>query len=234
MEQNMSFPVVKSVSDCKKKRRIGLEKSRGELEITKSEKNQTKKNKKNSGDTIVELTMAALYTAVFCVLAPHTLYLPISPVGITLGSFLLYLTGLMLGPKVGCIGVFLYLCMGFLGLPVFAGYTAGAGVLFGPTGGFLLGYLPCVAVVGGLSKGANGGKKGVVRFVLACIAGTAVLYLIGTVWFMGVYTREASFGKALLTCVVPFLPFDGVKLVLAALLYRPFSKLGFRHSRMYK
>lgn len=211
-----------------------MEKSREELEITKSENCQTKKTKKNNGDTIVELTMAALHTAVFCILAPHTLYLPVSPVGITLGSFLLYLTGLMLGPKLGCISVFLYLCMGFFGLPVFAGYTAGAGVLFGPTGGFLLGYLPCAAVVGFLMKGAAGGKKGAVRFMFASLVGTAVLYLIGTVWFMGVYTKEVSLGEALLACVVPFLPFDGVKLVLATLLYQPFLPLKYRGDRMYK
>ena len=140
-----------------------MEKSREELEITKSENSQTNKSKKNSGDTIVELTMAALHTAVFCILAPHTLYLPFSPVGITLGSFLLYLTGMLLGPKLGCVSIGLYLCMGFVGLPVFSGYTAGVGVLMGPTGGFLIGYLLCVAIVGVFSEKA-GRKKGL-RFL---------------------------------------------------------------------
>lgn len=202
-----------------------MEKSREELEITKSANCQTRRSKKNKGDTIVESTKAALFAALFCILAPHTLYLPFSPVGITLGSFLLYLTGLLLGPRLGCISVFLYLCMGFLGLPVFAGYTAGAGVLFGPTGGFLLGYLPCVALVGRLTKGAAGGKKGMLRFLFAMLAGTVELYFAGTVWFMGVYTKEVSFVEALTACVVPFLPFDGVKLVLAAVLYQPFLPL---------
>ena len=205
-----------------------MEKSRDELENKKSENCQTKRNKKNRGDTLVELVKAALFTAVFCILAPHTLYLPFSPVGITLGSLLLYLTGMLLGPRFGSISVFIYLCLGFLGLPVFSGYTAGAGVLFGPTGGFLLGYLPCVAVIGLLGTGAAGGKKGVVRFFFSLIAGTVLLYLTGTVWFMGVYTNGGTFREALTVCVVPFLPFDGVKLVLATVLYQPLLPLKYR------
>lgn len=208
-----------------------MEKSREELEIQKSAITQTKERKKNKGDTVVELTKAALFAALFCVLAPHTLYLPFSPVGITLGSFLLYLTGMLLGPKPGCISVFLYLCMGLLGLPVFSGYTAGAGVLFGPTGGFLLGYLPCVAITGLLMKHAPGGKKGVVRFLLAMLTGTGVLYLLGTVWFMGIYTKDVSFTEALTACVIPFLPLDGVKIGLAAVLYKPFLPLKYKEER---
>ena len=206
-----------------------MEKSREELEIIKSANDQTRKSKKNSGDTIVELTMAALHTAVFCVLAPHTLYLPLSPVGITFGSFLLYLTGLLLGPKLGCVSIGLYLCLGFVGLPVFSGYMAGAGVLFGPTGGFLLGYLPCVAIVGGIMKEAPGGKRGTIRFLLAMLAGTGVLYLFGTVWFLWVYTKGSSFGEALMTCVLPFLPGDVIKIGLAAVLYKPFMRMRNRY-----
>lgn len=201
-----------------------MEKSREELQITKSENGQTNKSKRNSGDTIVELTMAALYTAVFCILAPHTLYLPFSPVGITLGSFLLYLTGLLLGPKLGCVSTCLYLCIGFVGLPVFSGYTAGVGVLFGPTGGFLLGYLPCVAIVGGF-LGKAGRKKGIAFFVTGMIVGTLVLYAVGTLWFCFFYGDGASLKEATVACVLPFLPFDAMKIVLATALYKPVLRL---------
>lgn len=206
-----------------------MEKSRKELEITKSANDQTRKSKKNNGDTIVELTMAALHTAVFCILAPHTLYLPFSPVGITMGSFLLYLTALLLGARLGCISIFLYLCIGFLGIPVFSGFTAGAGVLLGPTGGFLLGYLPCVAITGLIMKGSPTGRKGMVRFLLAMLAGTGALYLFGTLWFLSVYTKGSSFGEALMACVVPFLPADAVKIGLATVLYKSFVRLKCRY-----
>ena len=202
-----------------------MEKSRDELEITNSANCQTGKSKKNSGDTIVELTMVALHTAVFCILAPHTLYLPFSPVGITLGSFLLYLTGFLLGPKLGCISIGLYLCMGFVGLPVFSGYTAGAGVLFGPTGGFLIGYLPCILIVGGVMRKGTVLKNGRVRFVAGMCLGTVALYLCGSLWFSFVYGDGVSVGKAVTACVLPFLPFDGVKILLAAVLYQPLVRL---------
>ena len=202
-----------------------MENSREALEVEKNSKCQTWKREKYKKDKMVELTKAALFTAAFCVLAPLTLYLPFSPVGITLGSFLLYLTGLLLGPRLGCISVFLYLCMGCIGLPVFAGYTAGAGVLFGPTGGFLIGYLPCVWVTGRIVKGSFGGKKGMVCFGVGMAVGTTILYLFGTLWFMFVYAGGTSFGAAVMMCVFPFLPFDLIKIILAMVLYYPFLRL---------
>lgn len=206
-----------------------MEKSREKLEINQTVSREKQKSTKNQRDTIVELTTAALVTAVFCVLAPFTIYLPFGPVGITLGSFLLYLTGLLLGPKLGCVSIGLYLCLGFVGLPVFSGYTAGAGVLVGPTGGFLLGYLPCVAITGAVMKETPAGKKGIVRFLSAMLAGTGTLYLFGTLWFISVYTKGISFGEAFMTCVLPFLPADAVKMGLAAALYRPFVRLKYSH-----
>ena len=206
-----------------------MEKSRKKLEINQTVNREKQKSAKRQRDTIVELTTAALVTALFCVLAPFTIYLPFSPVGITLGSLLLYLTGLVLGAKYGCVSIFLYLCLGFLGIPVFSGYTAGGGVLLGPTGGFLLGYLPCVAVTGSLMNGAPVGKRGVVRFLLAMLAGTGVMYLFGTVWFFAVYTKGSSFWDALMTCVIPLLPADAVKIGLAAALCKPFMRLKYRH-----
>ncbi len=201
-----------------------MEKSREKLEIEKTKKTEFRKNSKNKGDTLVELTRAALLTAVFCVLAPLTIYLPFGPVGITLGSFLVYLTALLLGTRLGCISVLLYLCLGFLGLPVFSGYTAGAGVLFGPTGGFLLGYLPCVAIVGAFAE-KKAGKKGSLYFLIGTLVGTGVLYLVGTLWFMFAYGEGASFREAVVACVVPFLPFEAVKIGVAVLLYQPFVRL---------
>ena len=196
-------------------------KSRKKLEIEQSQKNGKRKNAKNKRDTIVELTRAALMTAVFCVLAPFTIYLPFSPVGITLGSLLLYLAGLLLGPKIGCISIFLYLCMGFCGLPVFSGFVGGAGGLFGPTGGFLIGYVPCVALVGVIAKK----KRTVLSFLAGMISGTIVLYTVGVLWFLFVYGGSASFSDAVAVCVVPFLLFDGIKIGLAAALYQPVVRL---------
>ena len=202
-----------------------MEKSRKELQTDDKENVKKSKKKKRQGDTIVELTKAALMTALFCVLAPITVYLPVSPVGITLGTLIVYLTGLLLGAKLCSISVLLYLALGFLGLPVFSGYTAGAGVLFGPTGGYLLGYLPCAFLVGLFSEGVGRGRKAMFRFVLGAICGTLVLYLCGTLWFLAVFAKEVTFADAVVQCVLPFLPFDTVKIVLAAFFYRPLRRV---------
>lgn len=222
-EKEWSCLSERSASDCNKEK--SLEKSLKKLEIEKSQKSEKRKSAKNKRDTIVELTRAALMTAVLCVLAPFTIYLPFSPVGITLGSLLIYLTGLLLGPKLGCISIFLYLCMGFCGLPVFSGFVGGAGVLFGPTGGFLIGYIPCVASVAAVSEKTIKGKRTGLSFLAGMITGTVVLYTVGVLWFMFVYGGSASLSDAVAACIVPFLLFDGIKIGLAAALYQPVVRL---------
>ena len=191
------------------------------------------KSPKGKGATGVELTKAALLTAVFCMLAPHTVFLPVSPVGVTLGSFLLYLTGVLLGPRLGCISVFLYLLLGFLGLPIFSGYTAGAGVLLGPTGGYLLGYLPCVALVGWFVGKKGKGKGGIFFFLLGAVLGTLALYMVGTAWFLFVYTKGGSVTEAVVSCVLLFLPADAVKILMATVLYKPLRRLLAQHGSVW-
>ncbi|MGN1085141.1 MAG: biotin transporter BioY [Lachnospiraceae bacterium] len=195
-----------------------MEKSLEKLETEERENVANSKTVKKGKATVVELTKVALMTALFCILAPHTILLPVSPVGITLGSFLVYLTGFLLGPRLGSMSVLLYLLLGLVGLPVFSGYMGGVAKLFGPTGGYLIGFLPCAWIVGALTKKGGRGKWAVVRFILAAVLGTAVLYAFGTVWFLLVYTKGITLSDALSKCVIPFLPLDSVKIVVAAVL----------------
>ncbi len=197
-----------------------MEKAKESFEMEQKEKETKNRGMKRERNKVLDLTRAALMTALLCVLAPHTIMLPVtvSPVGITLGTFLVYLTGFLLGPRLGSISIFLYLLLGMIGLPVFSGYKCGAAALFGPTGGYLIGYLFCVWVIGFLSGRSRSGKWVVVRFVLAAVLGTAVLYLFGTIWFLLVYTKGITLSDALAKCVLPFLPFDSVKIVLSAVL----------------
>lgn len=195
-----------------------MEKAKESFEMEQKEKETKGRGMKRERNKVLDLTRAALMTALLCVLAPHTIMLPISPVGITLGTFLIYLTGFLLGPRLGSVSIFLYLLLGMVGLPVFSGYRCGAAVLFGPTGGYLIGYLFCVWIVGFLSGKSCGGKWLIARFVLAAVLGTVVLYLFGTVWFLLVYTKGITLSDALAKCVLPFLPFDSVKIVVSAVL----------------
>lgn len=202
-----------------------MEKSCDKLEMNTRKKNRQQKSRKSKGDTIVELTKAALFSALLCVLAPHTIYVPLSPVGITLGSFLVYLTAALLGPTRGLVSIALYLLLGFFGIPVFSGYTAGVGVLTGPSGGFLLGYLPCVWMTGLFVRKRRGGRNGILLFVAGMLLGTVLLYGVGVLWFYFVYAESAAFGEVLATCVVPFLLPDVIKIIIATVLYRPMVRL---------
>ena len=94
--------------------------------------------------------LTALLAAALCVMAPMAV--PISPIPITLATLGIYLAAGLLGPWRGAAAVGLYLALGAVGVPVFAGFSAGFPVLFGPTGGFLWGYPPCVVVAGLLCR----------------------------------------------------------------------------------
>lgn len=205
-----------------------MEKSCEKLEIGTRKNDRQQRSGGNRGDTIVELTKAALFSALLCVFAPHTIYVPFSPVGITLGSFLVYITAVLLGPVRGAVGIALYLLLGFFGLPVFSGYTAGVGVLMGPSGGFLLGFLPCVWVTGLFVRRRRAGSRGILLFVTGMVTGTLLLYGIGVLWFYFVYAKSTTFGEVLVTCVVPFLLPDAIKIILASVLYKPIVRLAAR------
>lgn len=92
----------------------------------------------SSAGTVRGLTRAALCTACACLLAPVSI--PIGPVSLTLGVFAILLAGALLPPALAALSACAYLLLGFAGLPVFAGFAAGPGVLFGMTGGYLLAY----------------------------------------------------------------------------------------------
>ncbi len=205
-----------------------MEKSCEKLEMSTTKNDKQQRSRKNKGDTIVELTKTALFSALFCVLAPHTIYVPLSPVGITFGSFLVYVTAVLLGSTRGVVSIALYLLLGFFGLPVFSGYTAGVGVLTGPSGGFLLGYIPCVWITGLFVRRRRVGLSGVLLFLAGMVSGTILLYGVGAVWFYFVYAESVAFGEVLATCVVPFLLPDAVKIALASVLYKPFVRLTAR------
>jgi len=154
----------------------------------------------------------ALMCAVISVLAP--LSIPLSTlVPISLATFAVMLTGAVFGPKAGLISVFLYLLIGFAGIPVFSGYASGPAALFGVTGGFLFGYLPLVFLTGYFAEKTD---CSVIGMIEGMVSGTFVLYAIGTLWFM--IFLDVSLGKALAACVLPFLPGDAAKIALVCLM----------------
>jgi biotin transport system substrate-specific component len=134
---------------------------------------------------------------------------PIGPVPIILQNMFILLAGLLLGSRWGLAAVGVYLLAGACGLPVFAGGTGGIGRFAGPTGGYLIGYLPAVFIVGLLSK-----YEKTTFDVIGMILGTLIIYLIGVAWLQ--FITGMAFLKALALGMYPFLVGDALKIAAAA------------------
>ena len=142
------------------------------------------------------------------------------PIPLSLVTFAVYLAGSVLGSKKGTIAVGLYLMIGIIGVPVFSGFSGGFQKLAGVTGGYLVGYLPCAYLSGvGAEKRDSMGWW---FHTLMMLAGTVLLYTIGTVNFM-LHTGN-GLGAALSLCVIPFLPGDAVKVAGATLITQTLKK----------
>lgn len=153
------------------------------------------------------MVSTALMTAVTCILAP--LSVPIGPVPISFTNLAIYLSLYLLDWKRGTLSYFLYLLIGFAGLPVFSGFTGGVAKLAGPTGGYIVGFIP-MAIIAGIV--IDHCQKRWIQ-LLGMIVGTAICYALGTAWFcmQAGYTVSA----ALAVCVFPFIPADLIKMLIA-------------------
>lgn len=166
-----------------------------------------------------DMTLTAVAAALICITGPLTI--AAGPVPLSLATFAVYLAGAILGKKRGTAAVGLYLLIGIVGVPVFSGFSGGFQKLAGVTGGYLAGYLPCAFLAGaGAEKAEKEGRKWLLPGMMA--AGTAMLYALGTAWFM-IQTGN-GLGAALGLCVLPFLPGDAVKIAAAATLAVPVRK----------
>lgn len=167
--------------------------------------------------TTYQLTLTAVMAAVICVLGPISMAIPISPVPISLASMAVYLAVTVLGMKLGTLSCLIYLLLGLVGLPVFSGGSAGAAKLFGPTGGYLVGYLFLALIAGAfVGRYIENKWKSIAFAALGMVLGTMVLYALGTAWLA--YSAGMDFQAALWAGVIPFIPGDLVKMVIAVLL----------------
>ena len=179
--------------------------------------------------TTKRLTLCALFTALIAVCAQITIPLPLVP--ITLALFAVHLTGALLGPKLGALSCAVYALLGACGLPVFANFMGGPAVLFGKTGGYVLGYILCAFIVGWSARRFGS----YLQLCVGMAVGVVVCYTFGTAWFMVITGLPLS--AALSYCVLPFLPGDVIKIALAALLakkLRPVIKMEEGRTTKYK
>lgn len=157
------------------------------------------------------LAQSALFAAVLCILSPVAI--PVGPVPLSLGVFAVMLAGVVLEWKQAAAAALVYLMLGAIGLPVFSGGGAGFGVLIGPTGGYLWCYIPMVMLVSHFSRK---GRADLPAAMLSMAAAMLLCYAVGTYQFM--WLTDTGWAAALGLCVWPFLGFDILKIVLAALL----------------
>ncbi|MCC8141040.1 MAG: biotin transporter BioY [Lachnospiraceae bacterium] len=164
-------------------------------------------------------TMDLVFIAIFAALMAVCSWISI-PMAIpfTLQTFGVFMAVGILGGRRGTIAILVYILLGAIGIPVFANFTGGPGVLFGSTGGYIFGFLFSALVMWAMEK--LPGKKAVIQ-ILSMVVGLAICYTVGTAWFMFIYGRQVGaigLGAALLMCVVPFIIPDIAKIVVAFLL----------------
>lgn len=169
------------------------------------------------------IVLAALFAALMAVCSQIQIPLPMVPINLAL--FAVHLCGALLGAKWGALSISAYVLLGLVGAPVYAGFASGPAALFGKTGGYILGYILSAFLVGLLSRRIGFTFKGL---CLSMLVGVVACYAFGTVWFMAV--TGLNLMTSLAYCVIPFLPGDAVKIVLAALLAlrlkKPLQALG--------
>ena len=230
--------------------------------------------------------LCALFAALTAIFSQIMIPLPFTPVPINLALLAVWLCGSVLGAKRGALAILVYLLLGAIGVPVFHGFMGGIGVLAGPTGGYIIGYLPAVVIFGLLynkyvrknsrtknnnnnnnnknnssynnninsnfntnknnnnnnnnknnssynnninsnfnTNKSNNSKKPVMQVLITIgvgIPALAACYMIGSVWF--IITSGTNFLTAMMMCVIPFIPGDILKLVIAGIVSESLKK----------
>lgn len=158
---------------------------------------------------VYQITIIGLMTAVICILGP--LSIPIGVVPISFTNLAIFFALYILGKKKATLSFMIYMLIGLVGVPVFSGFSGGPTKLLGPTGGYIIGFL-FMALISGffIDKFIDNWYL----CVLGMIIGATVCYIFGTVWLS--YQADISISAALVVGVIPFIPADLAKILIAA------------------
>lgn len=183
----------------------------------------TEINKNHRGASVnktAEMTKMALMVAMNCVSAYIIIPLPFSLSPLALQTLIVNLTGYVLNAKQAFMTMLVYLLVGLAGVPVFTGGSAGPGKLFGPTGGYIIGFL-VTAVFLAYFKGEKYSFK---RYaLLGCVIGIPLIYVFGVVQLKLI--TGMGWDKAIMTGALPFIPLDIVKCLAAAVIAGPINRI---------
>lgn len=156
------------------------------------------------------LTFTAICAALTVVFAQLIIPLPFTPIPFSMAIFAVYLTGTLLPMSYSFYAQLVYLLLGAVGLPVFGGFSGGIGVILGPTGGYILTY-PVMALLVALFIRLFG-KKSVLSLAAGMLCALAVCYLGGSLWYSA--TADVTWAKSIVLTILPFIPFDLVKIAI--------------------
>ena len=166
---------------------------------------------KNKEISLRGMAYASMFGALTAVGA--FIMIPLPPVPITMQTFFVSLAGALLGGYLGAMSQVVYILLGVIGLPVFAGGKAGAGVLLGPTGGYLIGFVVGAYVIGWMTSMKK--RAGLLWLLLAMLVGHVFIYVLGIAQLMVV--AKLDLAKAIAIGLAPTIPGGVIKIVAAAL-----------------
>ena len=173
---------------------------------TKSETMAEKKRKFGA----LDIAYIGIFTALLAVCSWITVP---TVIPVTLQTFGVCAAAGFLGAKRGVMTVAAYILLGVVGMPVFSNFSSGVGQIAGPTGGYIIGFLFTALIVGAAAD--IFGRK-IWAYAVSMVLGIAVLYAFGTAWYM--FLTASPLSAALISCVVPFLPGDALKIAAGAFL----------------
>ena len=163
------------------------------------------------------LIFISLLAAILSISSPFSIYLGAIP--FTFATFIIYIIGGITKRFNGFISIVLYIMIGLIGVPVFSGFRGGLYVILGPTGGFIVGYIPMVLII---SLITSIDKNKIYWYFIAMFLGTIVCYLFGTLWY--VFITNANIVMAFKICVLPFILFDTLKIIFAVIISYSLNK----------
>ena len=160
-----------------------------------------------------KIASCALFAALTSILSQ--VVIPVGPVPINLATFAVFCSGAVLGSKLGALSLVVWAALGILGAPVFTMFRSGPAVLAGPTGGYIIGYMPAAFLTGLILEKFNKNNE-IYLYFIAMLSASLIYFTMGTTWFM--ISTNTSLRQALVICVIPFIPGDLLKMAVAAVL----------------
>lgn len=163
---------------------------------------------------VKQITLSAIYVALLAIFS--WISIP-STIPFTLQTLMIFIICYTLDCKNAICVIIIYLLLGLVGVPVFSSFNSGLSALLGPSGGFLIGFIPMILIISLLIKNNKENDKitSIIYKVLVSFLGLLICYIIGLIWFMFIYKAPYDVTSALFKVILPFIIPDTIKMIIA-------------------